>query len=142
MRGALFGDELSLPNASPTNGLWRSRIPIRSMHEEGVCLVKREFYPIKLPRQSGLFRARRGGAGSIPTTWRWSDVAGCEDLRDTDWMCCDPTCFCASGANQMEGFSVLLGSKLGCKHLPQIIRQKLRLGCMVATSTMRMMSAS
>src|SRR5713101_1175147 len=65
MRGALFGDELSLPNASPTSGLWRSRIPIRSMHQEGVCLVKREFYSICFGGGRGCFALVVAGMISI-----------------------------------------------------------------------------
>jgi hypothetical protein len=70
MRGALFGDELYLPNFSPT---W---VPAStpnhkdvSMHEESSCLVKREFYPINCGGRRDCFALvaaeKLGGIASI-----------------------------------------------------------------------------
>ncbi len=63
MRGALFGDELSLP--SPISVRRDSKSEARSMHEESVCLLKREFYPISFGGSRGWFALVVAGMISI-----------------------------------------------------------------------------
>src|SRR6266481_3135984 len=93
MRGALLGDELYLPNFSPT---W---VPASTPnHKTYLCARKvaawlRENLIRLVAEGAGLFRARRG--------------------REAGW---------------------------DSKHLLQIIQQKFCHGCMVAASTMRVMS--